>query len=163
MFKKYQIPSFLHGQVTHEAYERWLRRKAQAHVKRDRNRGNCTACGEEYRIAIHEAVIACGGRDAYTGEILDWSLISQYDNDMSQAEKRSYKRGFALLPTVDHVDDGTGAANFKICGWRTNDAKNDLDFAEFLAVCRVVLEHNGYSVQDKINSPVHSFLTSDGK
>lgn len=146
MPKKYQMPSFLHDKATHEIYERWLRRKAQAHVKRDRIRGNSTAIGEEYRIAIHEAVVASCGRDTYTGEMLDWTLISQYDNEKSQSEKRAYKRGFALLPTVDHVGDGTGPANFKICGWRTNDAKNDLEMPEFLAVCRSVLEHHGYSI-----------------
>ena len=26
----------------------------------------------------------------------------------------------------DHVGDGLGAADFKICAWRTNDAKHDL-------------------------------------
>ncbi|MBJ6749882.1 hypothetical protein [Geomonas anaerohicana] len=148
MAKKYQAPHFLHEKVTHETYERWLRRKAQAHLKRDRLRGNTTATGETYRVAIHEAVEASGGLDAYTGEALDWSLISQYDNDKSQAQRRAYKKGFALLPTVDHVGDGTGAADFRICGWRTNDLKNDLAFDELLEVCRSVLEHHGYIVQD---------------
>ena len=146
MPKKYQIPSFLSGQVTHEIYERWLRRKAQAHVKRDRRRGNETAIGETYRVAIHAAVVESGGLDAYTGEKLDWSLISQYDNDESQEHGRHYKRGFALLPTVDHVGDGMGQADFRICGWRTNDAKSDLEMPEFLAVCQAVLEHHGYIV-----------------
>jgi hypothetical protein len=34
--------------------------------------------------AIHAAVCATQGRDAYTGEKLDWSLVSQYDNDESK-------------------------------------------------------------------------------
>ncbi len=149
MLKKYQLPSFLLGEVSQEVYERWLRRKAQAHVKRDRRRGNETAIGEAYRSAIHSAVVESGGRDAYTGEKLDWSLISQYNNDDSQENGRHYKRGFALLPTVDHVVDGTGPADFKICGWRTNDSKNDLEMPEFLALCQAVLEHHGYVVMKR--------------
>lgn len=147
MTKKYPLPSFLDDVVTQEVYERWLRRKAAAHVRRDRRRGNDTAIGESYRVAIHAAVHESAGIDAYTGEVLDWTLISQYDNDESKEQGRHYKKGFALLPTVDHVGDGKGVANFKICGWRTNDAKHDLDLAEFLAVCRTVLEHHGYVIK----------------
>lgn len=64
MPKKYSLPPFLFGLVPHETYERWLRRKAQAHVKRDRRRGNQTAIGEAYRVAIHAAVIQSDGCDA---------------------------------------------------------------------------------------------------
>ncbi len=146
MPKKYVLPSFLSDVVSQDTYERWLRRKAQAHVKRDRRRGNVSASGISYREAIHWAVVESAGRDAYTGEFLDWKLISQYDNDESKENGRHYKKTFALLPTVDHLGDGTGPANFKICGWRTNDAKNDLDHSEFVAVCELVLRHNGYVI-----------------
>jgi len=146
MPKRYQFPSFLIDKVTQEVYERWLRRKAQAHIKRDRQRGNETANGEAYRVAIHSAVLESGGRDSYTGEELDWSLISQYDNDKSKEDRRYYKHGFALLPTIDHVGDGTRSADFKICSWRTNDAKSDLEMPAFLALCQAVLEHHGYTV-----------------
>jgi len=54
---------------------------------------------------------------------------------------RTYKAGFALLPTVDHVGDGLGEADFKICAWRTNDAKSDLTHDEFVALCRRVVKH----------------------
>ena len=80
------------------------------------------------------------GRDAYTGELLRWDLISTYDHAKSSKHRRMYKHGFALLPTVDHVGDSTGPANFVICGWRTNDAKSDLSQQEFLALCRRVVE-----------------------
>jgi hypothetical protein len=146
MPKKYQLPSFLSGQVTQEIYERWLRHKAQAHVKRDRRRGNITANGDAYRFAIHSAVLECDGHDTYTGEELKWSLISQYNNDEAKQQRRDYKRRFALLPTVDHVGNGMGTADFKICGWRTNDAKNDLELSAFLDLCQAVLKHHGYVV-----------------
>ena len=146
MPKKYILPLFLSNVVSHETYERWLRRKAQAHVKRDRRRGSESASGSTYREAIHGAVVESDGRDAYTGEPLQWELISQYDNDESKEKGRHYKKSFALLPTVDHVGDGMGPANFKICGWRTNDAKNDLELSEFLSVCKTVLAHHGFFI-----------------
>jgi hypothetical protein len=129
-----------------EAYSSWIEYKAKAHQKRDQLRGNLRACRAEYRAAIHAAVLQSGGRDAYTGEPLDWTLIGTYNNDDSAAGRRAYKHGFALLPTIDHVGDGLGAADFKICGWRVNDAKHDLDMPAFLAVCQAVLEHHGYVI-----------------
>jgi len=59
---------------------------------------------------------------------------------------RNYKKEFALLPTVDHVGDGTGPLDLKICSWRTNDAKNDLPLSEFISVCQAVLKHHGYVI-----------------
>jgi hypothetical protein len=146
--KKYALPAFLVGMIDQTAYQRWLEHKAQAHIRRDRKRGNATATaiGEAYRVAIHAAVAAGGGRDAYTGEALDWFLLSRYDNIESAEGGRTYKHSFARLPTVDHVGDGLGRADFKICGWRVNDAKHDLDMPAFLGVCRVVLEHHGFTV-----------------
>lgn len=93
-------------------------------------------------MAIHNAVCASGGRDAYTGEELDWKLLSTYDNEASRDGGRKYKATFALLPTVDHVADGLGPADFKICGWRTNDAKHDLSLEEFLTLCQKVVDFN---------------------
>src|SRR5215213_4014564 len=104
--KKYQLPHFLVGRCTQAVYERWLRAKAAAHVKRDRNRGNAAAIGEAYRVAIHTAVVASNGNDYYTGEPLEWERISTYCNEESEARRREYKRELALLPTVDHVGDG---------------------------------------------------------
>lgn len=79
------------------------------------------------------------GEDAYTREQLHWHLISTYDNDESKEGRREYKAKFALLPTVDHVGDGTGPADFKICGWRTNDAKGDLSMVKFIQLCHRVI------------------------
>jgi hypothetical protein len=139
--RKYQMPDFLTPILTQERYDRWLGRKASAHVKRDKERGNRTASREKYKLAIHDAVIKCGACDHYTGEQLDWSLLSRYNNAESKAQRRVYKSKFALLPSVDHVGDGLSEANFKICSWRTNDAKNDLTHDEFVALCRRVVSH----------------------
>lgn len=142
MTKRYALPGFLHGNLTEETYIRWLRRKAAAHVKRDRKRCAHAIMGEEYRLLIHQAVQSCGGRDHYTGEELRWDLLSTYDNETSRADRSAYKASLALLPTVDHVPAADGKYDFVICAWRTNDAKNDLSHDEFIALCRRVIAHH---------------------
>jgi hypothetical protein len=138
--KKYQLPTFLEGVITQAHYERWLHRKAMAHIKRDRKRRDKETTNEEYKVAIHRAVQESQGKDAYTDEPLDWTLLSTYDNEESKAQKAEYKKRFALLPSVDHVGSKTGPTEFKICGWRTNDAKNDLNYQEFVDLCKKVID-----------------------
>lgn len=141
--RKYELPDFLGETCSQEHYLRWLQRKAATHVRRDRRRGNPEARQAEYKEAIHDAVLNDRNRDAYTGEKLDWSLICTYNNQESKRRGRAYKKEFALLPTVDHVGDGRGSPDFRICSWRTNDSKNDLDLAEFVALCRRVIKRLG--------------------
>lgn len=140
---RYELPDFLNGRVTKENYVRWLHRKAMAHVKRDRLRLDAQITNTIYKQQIHEAVRASAGLDWYTGEPLAWEKISTYDNEQSKADRSLYKAGFALLPTVDHVLRLDGAYDFVICGWRTNDAKNDLSLTEFLKLCRLVIARHG--------------------
>jgi hypothetical protein len=143
--RKYQLPGSVAPLLDQQVYERWLARKAAAHAKRDRKRGNLTATIEAYKVAIHHAVETSGGRDAYTGEDLNWNLVSKYDNEESKLGRRTYKALYALLPTVDHVGDGLGVADFRICGWRTNDAKHDLSYHDFIDLCHRVTAHHGNS------------------
>jgi hypothetical protein len=140
--RKYQLPEGFEGHCDQAIYERWLQRKAAAHVRRDRRRGNVRATIATYKQAIHEAVVRTAGLDEYTGEQLDWDKISTYDNEESRKGRRTFKASLALLPTVDHVGDGSGAPDFAICAWRTNDAKNDLSYSDFLALCRRVIAHH---------------------
>jgi len=136
---KHQYPAFLRGQCPEKNYRRWLHRKAMAHVRRDRKRGFASATVSAYTAAIHEAVEESRGLDAYTGQPLKWRLLSRWDNAASKAGRTRYKQRFGDLPTVDHVG-GTGArAQFRICAWRTNDAKHDLLYEDFIALCRAVL------------------------
>jgi hypothetical protein len=60
--KKYQLPEFLASEVSQAQYERWLHRKAEAHVRRDRERGNTAATNASYKAAIHKAVEDSEGR-----------------------------------------------------------------------------------------------------
>lgn len=152
MSRKHTMPAFLEGVVTAEKYESWLARKAAAHVKRDRKRQR-TVSVSLYKEAIHAAVVLSNGRDAYTGEFLDWARIGTYDNDESKAGRHGYKAQHALLPTVDHFVAGATEASFKVCAWRTNDAKNDLTVASFLDLCQRALEHAGFTVISPATRP----------
>jgi hypothetical protein len=145
--RKYQLPAFLEGKITQAHYKRWLHRKAMAHVRRDRKRGSKEVTNSEYKLWIHRAVELCNGKDTYTQEELDWTLLSEYDNDESKMHRGEYKKLFALLPSVDHVCNITGPPEFKICAWRTNDAKNDLSYQDFVNLCRKVIR-----VADNVSS-----------
>ena len=131
---KYKLPEFLDGILTQAEYSAWLVRTAYAHVQRDRRRGNAAAKSAKYKTVIHEVVQRSGGVDAYTGEQLDWDLVSRYDNRESGSP--AYKVRFALLLSVDHTGDGLSPTDFRICAWRTNDAKNDLSLDEFIELCQ---------------------------
>jgi hypothetical protein len=149
----FPLPACLAGKCTQADYTHWLYAKAAAHVRRDTKRGNPTCTEDSYRRAIHEAVCAGGDRDAFTGETLRWDLIRTYDNVASKAGGRLYKKHFALLPTVDHLDDGRGAPRFAICSWRTNDSKGDLTLEELAAFCRIFLLHQETSIHASARNP----------
>jgi hypothetical protein len=138
----YSLPDFLVNQCTLQEYKKWLHRKAFAHFKRDSDRGMKNISCSSYKKAIHEAVLNGGQHDAYTGEQLNWKLISKYRNEEARVGGRQYKKKFWYLPTVDHYDNNRENPTFKICAWKTNDCKNDLTLNEFLEVCEKVLNHN---------------------
>jgi hypothetical protein len=137
---RYQVPDFIKGNCDQAKYSRWLHRKAAAHARRDRKRDiACTIT--RYKAEIHAAVCSSGHLDFYTGEPLDWSLVSTYDNKSSKSGRTKYKKTFALLPTLDHTIDESGRPKFVICSWYVNDAKSDLSIEEFYRLCERVLKH----------------------
>ena len=142
MERKYERPAFMSASTTQAAYDRWLQRKAEAHIIRDRKRGNTVGSVSSYKQAIHRAVVLSQGKDFYTGEQLNWALISTYDNEASKSGRTLYKLDFALLLSVDHYGNGLCTGDFRICAWRTNDAKSDLNHDEFVALCLRVVEYH---------------------
>jgi len=52
-----------------------------------------------------------GEQDPYNGEKLQWELIGTWDSTHKQPD--GYKKKFALLPTVDHIDPDM--LEFEIC------------------------------------------------
>lgn len=142
----YQLPTVLEKKVKQEQYAKWLQSQARRHCKRDRRdkRRNTEATIAKYKKAIHEAVEKCGGVDLYTGEELNWRLLMKWDNQEAKKGGSKYKKRFALLPSVDH--DSGGRAKFRICAWRTNDAKNDLSYKDFVELCRKVVKRANSSL-----------------
>lgn len=84
---------------------------------------------------------------------MNWELIGLYSNAESEANRRKYKAELVLLPSVDHVGDGLGETDFKICAWRTNDAKRDLSHDDFVALCRRVAMPEPFSPRLDILPP----------
>jgi hypothetical protein len=95
----------------------------------------------QYKTQIHQAVARGGHLDFYTGEVLDWSLVSTFKNEEAKAGTGLYKKRFAMLPTVDHTVDENGKLKFVICSWKLNDAKSDLTLEEFYELCEKVLKN----------------------
>src|SRR2546422_7158221 len=137
---QYAMPEAIKNQCGQVKYSRWLQRKALAHVKRDRKRDRpCTVA--QYKTEIHAAICESDGRDFYTGERLNWSLISTWDNDSAKNGRAKYKKTLALLPTLDHTFDEQGRPKFVICSWYVNDVKSDLTLEEFYRLCELVLKY----------------------
>ena len=138
---KYELPPFLNGTLTRKDYVDWLDLKAGSHFDRDRERfgKQMERSRANYKEDIHEAVLRSRGRDFYTCEPLDWSLIGRYDNEEAQRKGSEYKREFALLPTVDHEDPRYPATALQICAWQTNDWKSDLTIGKLKELCRKFL------------------------
>lgn len=141
MAQGYDLPEFLVGRVEQPKYAKWLERKARNHARRDAKRYKASVSAGQYMAAIHQAVLKSEGRDAYTGQDLQWEKIGSYDNEQSKEGRSLYKAKLALLPTVDHVGSSVGDG-FAICGWAVNDAKNDLSLADFVKLCGRVLAHH---------------------
>ena len=126
--------------VAKHTYPGWVQRKAVTLCKRDQKRGG-SGNVQQYRLAIHAAVVASQGHDHWTGEWLDWDLIGTYDNREAATGKGEHKKQYAMLPTIDHRSNRP-EPDFVICAWRTNDAKHDMTPQELLAFFTAVLHHS---------------------
>jgi len=139
---KYEIPEFLNGEVEQVIYNKWLERKGRSLRKRDKKRFDDVETLADYKARIHKAVCDSSGKDYYLGHRLDWSLIGTYRNEESKLKRGKYKRDFADLPTVDHLNGWGEPIEFVICSWKVNDAKNDLSREEFVELCKQVIGGN---------------------
>ena len=138
----YELPNCLKKKISKEIYIKWLDRKAGSLRRRDRKNSHATKKG--YKEAIHQAVNQSKGRDAYTGGKLVWSLISKWKNEDAKKGGDEYMRRFALLPTVDHFSGRGSKPDFRICSWRTNDAKGNMSLKEFRDFCKKVIRYSKY-------------------
>src|ERR1700675_1388100 len=95
---QYPVPECIKMHCDQLKYSRWLQRKATAHARRDRKRDMACTIARD-KTEIHAAVCSSGHLDFYTGESLNWSLVSTYDNESSRSGRKKYKKSLALLPT----------------------------------------------------------------
>jgi len=146
---RYYLPAFLIGVLEEKQFSKWLDRKAKSLLKRDRARGNPNAKYREYKMEIYRAVVKSQGKCAYTGKMLRWDLVCAYDNEMAKLGGRRYRRMLSELPTVDHLGDGLGVPEFRICSWVVNSCKGQLELAEFLRLCADILTFHDYRVNQK--------------
>lgn len=137
--KIYQLSTTI--KVRQEVYERWLDRKAKSIKRRNKEKDGKDYGLGLYKEAIHKAVCDSEGKDFYTGENLDWSLLSKFDNTEAKKGGVAYFKKFSLLPTVDHYD-GRHKIDYVICSWKVNDAKNHMSYYEFVELCRKVINHS---------------------
>ena len=134
---KHQPPPWVSEHLDATSYNDWLSSKAQNMCRRDRKRGGSYSIAEA-KAAIHNAIVASGGRDYVTDEELRWDLLGNYDNEASGREGAAYKRARWMQPTVDHLNS-LPVCDFVICSWRTNDAKGDMSVEELKEFCGLVL------------------------
>jgi hypothetical protein len=136
----YTLPAFLEGRCTQAIYTKWLNNKAWILLKRDKKRRKpyaASATRRTYKQLIHQAIVEAGEYDPFTGDALAWELIGTWDTSHEQPE--GYKKQFALMPTVDHID--SDLLEFEICSSQSNDCKSDLNPAEFVAYCKRVAQY----------------------
>jgi hypothetical protein len=139
---KYDLPAFLNGVVSREKYRNWIDAKAASLRRRDKKHTPMPPPKSLYKEAVHKAVCDSEGKDAYTGERLDWSLIGKYENEKSKQGRRGYWKEMRLLPTIDHTTCIPGDLEFEICGLQTNDSKSWLSHEELVEFCKMVVRHS---------------------
>jgi|GEM_PF-774403 hypothetical protein len=140
--QKYFLPDFLKDILPESRYRRWLVRKTSHlyHTDKKQNRpcvGNAT--GRLYKQLIHEAVLANGLLDRFTGERLRWDLLGTWDDSFTKNPSQALVKKFSLLPTVDHIDPCAAAPGFEICSWLVNRCKSDMTPDEFISQCKNVI------------------------
>jgi hypothetical protein len=117
--------------------------KAANVLKRDRKRKVPVVSLSMTKQAIVAAIERSGGRDFYTGEPLDWHLISKWTGAEQGTSANEYRRKFWMLPSVDHDFTNPAEPAYHICSWRMNDSKNDQSVDEFLELAAKVQKHRG--------------------
>ena len=136
--------------ISFDKFSKWVMKKGYSLYQRDRKRAKVEFkyTYTDYHSKICDAIqnIPNAGEDCYTGEKLAWDLIGQYDNSKAKQGGKKYKRKFALMPTLDHIN-AEAKPEFVICSWRMNDAKNDLSEFAFTKLCIRFLRKKGFKVK----------------
>jgi hypothetical protein len=144
LYRKYHLPGFLVGRIPESLYDSWLNERAntlrQRDLKRKKSYALVTTKGM-YKEKIHAAVLDAGKYDPFTGDLLEWELISSWDSNKAKAGRDEYKNKFLLMPTVDHRDPKADTLEFEIVSWLVNDCKSGLDPDQFVDLCGRIVAH----------------------
>jgi hypothetical protein len=140
----YMLPPFLQGVVSLKDYRDWLDHKANHLWVRD-NKLN-RPCAKEnpiraYKQKIHQAVIDGGEFDPYTGEKINWELISKVKTLKREEYVNDFLNANAMLPAVDHINPEE--FGFEICSWISNESKSCMTPEEFVGFCQKVVSFRG--------------------
>ncbi len=138
---EYKLPPFLEGICLQKVYTKWHLRRAISLYQRDKKaKRNCVLYNtiSDYRQAICNAVALSSLKDPYTGDTMRWDLIGTWTSTKGSDGSDSFKRNYALLPTVDHVDTKSKVLVFEICSWQINSCRNDLTSEEFVDLCKKI-------------------------
>ena len=85
-----------------------------------------------YKQKIHQAVLAGGEFDPYTGEKLNWEGISPKDA-VVYGYVSDFLTKYAMLPAVDHIS--ADKFEFEICAWIVNSSKTCMTPDEYVELC----------------------------
>jgi hypothetical protein len=130
----YEMPKFFAPAIAGgKTYDKWLKKRARALRKHDRNRENHPHTAASYEAALHTAMKRSGGVDEYSGEPIDWSLAFR-NGILSKGAK--HRRKFAAAPSLDHVTGG--GLLIAICRDDTNTAKGCMTVSDFYAFCATI-------------------------
>jgi hypothetical protein len=137
----YSLPPFLEGVISVTDYRHWLEnrgtvlRQTDIKLKRPYAKLNSTMA---YKQKIHQAVLDGGQFDPYTGEKINWGLISR---EKTLNNVNFIDSGYAMHPAVDHINPEE--FGFEICTWISNESKTCMTSDQFVDFCRKVTRFRG--------------------
>jgi hypothetical protein len=140
----YLLPPFLQGVISVKDYRHWLELKGHNLRRRDLNLKRLFAKENSfavYKQKIHQAVLDGGGLDPFTGEKLDWGLVSKKNELKKDGYVNNYLNTYALYPAVDHIIPEE--FEFEICSLISNQCKSSLTPEEFVGFCGRVVNFRG--------------------
>ena len=138
----YPLPSFLGGIVSSRDYNIIVYHRASAMQERDRHRKIAIAFTvhvRAYSDSMNSAVFRSGQTDPYTGDMLDWGLVRQWNDNDEKNQGVDFMKKFALMPTFSHVDLYGGSVGFEVCSWRITTCKSSLTGPQFVDLCKRVV------------------------
>jgi hypothetical protein len=165
----YLLPPFLEGILSLKVYKNWLDHRSDELFTRDKRRKCEYALNGSkalYKQAIHQAVMTKGRTDPFTGDTLRWNLVGTWAHTKKELENMdsAQRKQFSLLPVVDHTDPYADTLELEICSWQINYCKSSSTPAEFVALCKKVLDYQrNHPINDSIVVTTSTLIAPVGR